>query len=197
MAIRNKVYQSEYPYHICNRANNQEYLFDLDVAFPIFMSCLKVMSKRTGFRPHHFVLMSNHFHLIGSTPKANLYEFMHVFQTVVSQTINQLLGRKNHIFGQRYNATVIQTEYQLANVIKYLYQNPVRAKMVQSPFNFRYSTLPYYMASNWKREGLYLDPFLKSFAVRDIVKTLVDICSVDLHPADCVSLRKKLKHKTI
>ena len=195
MALRNKIYQSEYPYHIYNRANNKEYLFDLDICFPIFMDCLKTIAQRTDFRPHHFILMNNHYHLIGSTPKANLNEFMHAFQTTVSQVINKTTSRVNHVFGGRYGSTVITSEGYLASVIRYLYQNPIRANLTKDIFSYAYSTFYAYLNSTWRNMGFFIDPYLKNIPSECLAEKLKELCLSNISEQTNSFLRKCLKKK--
>ena len=99
--------------------------------------------------------------MIGSTPKANLNEFMHYFQTLVSKTINKIKHRINHNFGSRYGATVIRSELYLSNVIRYLYQNPVCARICDNPQYYPYSSLPFYLNTN-KTNFFVFDPYLEN-----------------------------------
>jgi putative transposase len=195
MSKRNKIYQSEFPYHIYNRCNNKEYLFNTPQIFSLFMDCIKGISKRTEFRPHHFVLMQNHYHLIGSTPNANLDEFMRTFQTTFSQLVNALTGRINHIFGGRYGATVISSTAYLSNVIRYVYQNPVKAKLVQHPWQYSFSTFNLYRWESWKKKGLVPDPYLMSFPEERRFSVLQDISGSLLDNNEWDQTEKNLKRR--
>src|SRR3989338_6487191 len=196
MAIRFKIYQSEYPYHIYNRVNNKEHIFNLQNDFPIFMNALRYISQKTEFIPHHFILMKNHFHLIGSTPKANLYQFMHQFQTDISRKLNQNKGRINHIFGSRYAATVISDEVYLVNVIRYLYQNVTDLKN-GTLLDYNFSTLKIYFSDNWKAYGLDWDPYLKGLSADKRLSALKEISELFLPINEKEAMRKRLRNKSI
>ena len=65
----------EYPgafYHVINRGQRQEAIFDDDRDRERFLSCLGRMSSQFGVRLHAYCLMTNHYHLVVETPEANL-----------------------------------------------------------------------------------------------------------------------------
>ena len=195
MAIKYKIYQSDYPYHIYNRTNNKEYLLTIPTAFPVFMNVLKYCAQRTDFRPHHVVLMSNHFHLIGSTPKSNLNQFMCLFQTLFSTKINEISGRTNHIFGSRYGATVVASELYISHLIRYVYQNPVVAGLSSSATSYRYSSLNHYISDTHSHWNLEYDPYLNSFHDHHRVSELLRLSSLSLKKSDADYIQTRLKKK--
>ncbi len=188
-----RIYQSEFPYHIYNRTNNSEFLFNLEEAYPVFMRCLKYVSCKMNLRVHHFVLMSNHYHLIASTPESNLYLCMQILQSLISKEINLMSDRANHIFGSRYKASVISTDQYLNAVIRYLYQNPVRSDMVKNVFDYRFSTIHLYMNELWEKNGLYLDSISAGVSSDDRAKFLKNLCTTLLSQDVSEILRKDLR----
>lgn len=90
---------------------------------------------------HSFVLMSNHFHLLVSTPQANLPEAMAFFMRETSREIVRQANRINQTWGGPYFRTFLRTEAHFLNAYKYVYRNPVSAGL--SPFceSYPFSTL--------------------------------------------------------
>ncbi|MBI3018338.1 MAG: transposase [Deltaproteobacteria bacterium] len=194
-----RIFQSEFPYHVYNRTNNEEYLFDLKTTYPIFLKSLKLAAEKVEFQIHHFILMNNHFHLIGSTPKANLNEFMLTFQTLFSKELNIFYGRKNHVFDSRYGATVVKDERYLNNLIKYVYQNSVRAQIVNKADDYLYSSLLLYLNDSWSEYGLHLDPYLENF-IREqdkLKEHLKELCEVNLDSNTIKFIKKDLRKNEI
>jgi hypothetical protein len=66
------------------------------------------------------------------------------FVTNLSKYLNFKYKRINHIFGNRYCATLIENEKHFANVIRYIYQNPVRAGIVAHVNEHPYSSHCFY-----------------------------------------------------
>ncbi|OQW54629.1 MAG: hypothetical protein A4S09_05590 [Proteobacteria bacterium SG_bin7] len=90
---------------------------------------------------HAFVLMSNHFHLLISTPEGNLSNAMLWFMRESSRTIIKNSGRINQTYGSRYKGTLITSSQYYLNVYKYVYRNPVTAGICDRVEEYQYSTL--------------------------------------------------------
>jgi REP element-mobilizing transposase RayT len=189
-----KIYQSKYPYHIINRTNNKEFLFELRRDAPAIWTCLRNTAWKTGFQNHHFIVLTNHFHLVGSTPKSNLFEVMQIFQTMISKIICANHNRINHIFGSRYSATVVNSEQYQRNLIRYLYQNSVKAGLAFRPQDYRYSTLNYYLNDTWEKHDLFLDPLMSKMNLDERRRFLLkDVCNTPLDERAEKDCRSKLR----
>jgi hypothetical protein len=67
-------------------------------------------------RVHAYVLMSNHFHLIVETPKANLSEFMRQFNISYTADYNRRQGRTGHLYQGRFKAIVVDKDSYFTGV---------------------------------------------------------------------------------
>jgi len=105
---------------------------------------------------HHIIFMSNHMHILATPNEDNLGQAMSYFLTNVSKFLNFKLKRKNHIFGQRYRATIIENSRHFMNAIRYIYQNPVRAGIVKKVEDYPYSSLGFYLGTS--NLGIKLKP---------------------------------------
>lgn len=131
-----------YPYHIVARCNNKDwYCLPLETVFAIYIDVLKRTIKNYEIQLHAFVLMSNHFHMINSTPKANLSSAMRYFMTESSRSIARQANRINRIYGKRYHWTIIKSPEHYAHTFKYIYQNPIRAQICQKVEQYKWSAL--------------------------------------------------------
>jgi putative transposase len=137
------IYTHENPYHIHARSNNKEWFhLPLSECWTIFAAGLNHIQLEYGFSTHLFVLMDNHYHLIGTcSEKHNLGEVMSWFQKYVSRKINTRAGRINHIFGGRYKASLIAHPAHFAAVFKYVARNPVRASICERVEFYPFSSL--------------------------------------------------------
>lgn len=137
------IYTHENPYHISARSNNKEWFYlPLSECWTIFAAGLNHLHLEYGFLTHLFVLMDNHYHLVGTcSEKHNLGEVMSWFQKYVSRKINSRAGRINHIFGGRYKASLIAHPAHFAAVYKYVARNPVRAGICEKVEQYGYSSL--------------------------------------------------------
>jgi REP element-mobilizing transposase RayT len=132
----------DFPYHLRNRCINKEWFsLPMHVVWEIFSEQLYLANKAFNLQIHSFVLMSNHYHLLASTPEGNLSECMRYFQTEVSREITRLSRRINQTFGGPFGSTVIGSNHYFLAAYKYVYRNPVKAGLVERAENYRYSTL--------------------------------------------------------
>lgn len=142
MPRNRRIFQSDYPYHVTMRALNKE-PFPLDMtAFWQFTSDLLLFSTYAfDIKIHSFVLMSNHYHLMVTTPKLNLNKFMNYFNRELSREIGYQSGRINQKFGSRYGATIVSDNSYLHATYKYIYRNPVDAKICKKVEDYNFSSL--------------------------------------------------------
>lgn len=90
---------------------------------------------------HSFVLMSNHYHLIASTPKSNLSKCMGQFSHKTSLRLTRMGNRINQTFAGRYFKSVLTQPNYFLNTYKYNYRNPVEAGLCKYVQDYPYSTL--------------------------------------------------------
>ena len=141
MPRRTTILQSEFPYSVTARSNNREW-FDLppEVCWHIFETEILETMERYGLQTHSFVMMSNHFHWLLSTPDSNLSTAMRYFQTETSRKLARASKRINAIYGGRYKWSVIGSAGYYANTIRYFYQNPLRAKICRDIDQYPWTT---------------------------------------------------------
>jgi hypothetical protein len=84
--------------------------------------------------------MDNHYHLLIETPDGNLAIGMRQLNGVYTQLFNKLHGRAGHLFQGRYKSILIQKDSHLLEVCRYVVLNPVRAKMVEKPEAWKWSS---------------------------------------------------------
>lgn len=162
MPRKNLIRTAEHPYHVTIRSNNREW-FNLPIE-QVWEICIKALSSSTPqykVKIQAFVLMANHYHLMVWTPEANLDRFMFSLNSQISRDIRKTTGRINRIFGDRYKWSIIQTTPYYYQALKYIYQNPMKAGLIERCQDYPYSTLH----SHLKGENLFsfdlFDPLLE------------------------------------
>ena len=133
---------SDFPFHITGRYHNKDaFYLELDLVWKIMSQHLYLIRLFFGIRIHAFVLMPNHFHLICKTDNESLGTALGFFMRETSKSMNFYTGRCNQNWGSRYYRCEIITSNYFMNCYKYVYQNPVRAKLTSHCENWKYSTL--------------------------------------------------------
>lgn len=131
-----------HPYHVTSRSNNKDFFpIPLNEVWEIMLEQLLYMHKNYGLAVHAFVLMGNHFHLLCHTPKGNLDQIMQIFLRVTSIKINRRADSMNHLWGSRYKWSLIESQTHYFQVYRYIFQNPLRARICQRVEDYPYSTL--------------------------------------------------------
>lgn len=127
-------------YHVTSRGNARNPIYEDDQDRKVFLHILHKVNKRFNWLCHAYCLMDNHYHLIIETPDGNLSKGMRQLNGVYTQSYNKRHRKVGHIFQGRYKAIIIQKESHLLEVSRYVVLNPVRAKAVKSPEEWRWSS---------------------------------------------------------
>lgn len=127
-------------YHITSRGNERKAVFKGDQDRLNFLNTLQHVNKRYNWICHAYCLMDNHYHLLIETPDGNLAIGMRQLNGVYTQLVNKLHGRAGHLLQGRYKSILIQKDSHLLEVCRYVVLNPVRAKMVETPGAWKWSS---------------------------------------------------------
>lgn len=133
---------SSFPYHITARTVNREHFkIPLEDVWSILNDYLYFLKKAYEFNIHQFVLMPNHFHLNISAPLLNLSEGMNYFMRETSKHLGREANRINQVYGGRFHRCLIDNPIYYLHAYKYVYRNPVEAKLITRVEDYPYSTL--------------------------------------------------------
>ncbi|MEK2688685.1 transposase [Bdellovibrio sp. GT3] len=133
---------TDLPFHITGRCRNRDYFpIPMPEVWSIFEDYLFFISHAYSIEIISFVLMNNHFHLIIRAPKGNLSEAMNYLMSHTSRCINSKANIENQLWGRRFHPTLIDENHYLTNVYKYVYRNPVEARLCDRAESYPYSTL--------------------------------------------------------
>ncbi len=109
--------------------------------YELFREHLQRACARCGCAVHAYVLMTNHVHLL-VTP-ATEGAFARVMQSVGRRYVryfNLTYHRSGTLWEGRYRSTAIDSEQYFFACHRYIETNPVRAGMVASPEEYRWSS---------------------------------------------------------
>lgn len=135
------VRTDRYPYHINARANNREpFPGEMEFIWKVLTDELYLQSITRDIQIHAFVLMPNHFHLLATFPEAEICQSMKEFLSSSTRIINTKNRRSGRIFGARYHWSVITTPLYYAHALKYVYRNPVKAKLCVDVSSYEFSS---------------------------------------------------------
>lgn len=127
-------------YHVTSRGNARQRIYEDAQDREQFCSILTQVVRRYGWLCHAYCLMDNHYHLVMETPKANLSLGMRQLNGLYTQAYNHRHGRVGHLFQGRYQAVLVEKDTYLLELCRYVVLNPVRAKAVKQPGQWRWSS---------------------------------------------------------
>ena len=84
--------------------------------------------------------MNNHYHLVIETPDGNLSKGMRQLNGVYTQAYNKRYRRVGHLFQGRFKGILVQKDSHLLEVCRYVVLNPVRAKTINHPRLYYWSS---------------------------------------------------------
>lgn len=143
MGRKKFINHSDIPYHVTGRCINHDWFsIDMQIVWEIMTRHLYFTHLAFDVRIHAFLLMSNHYHLIIMSPKQNLSAAMGYFMRETSRELTQLSSRINQTYGSRFHRSLLSTPLYYLHAYKYLYRNPVSAKICSRVEDYPYSTLP-------------------------------------------------------
>ena len=108
--------------------------------------------------------MSNHYHLLIETGTPSLSKGMKYINGTYTQGYNRRHKRVGHVFQGRYKAILVEKDRYLLALSRYIVLNPVRARMVRSAKDWKWSS---YRATAGFKENepcLTTDWILSSFS---------------------------------
>ena len=127
-------------YHVTARGNAQEDIYTDDTDRQQFLSLLHHTVERYDWYCHAYCLMDNHYHLLIETNTPTLSKGMKFLNGTYTQYFNRQHQRVGHVFQGRYKAILVQKDSHLLELARYIALNPVRAHMVRSVKDWRWSS---------------------------------------------------------
>jgi len=120
-----------------------------------YLRILGYVVDRHGWKLHAYCLMTTHYHLLFTTPEANIARGMHVLNGVYASSFNERHGRKGHLKAARYGSKLVESEAYALEVSRYVPLNPVRAGVCDAPERWLWSS--YAATLGLRRRPWFLD----------------------------------------
>ncbi len=128
------------PHHITQRGNNGQDVFFVDDDRDVYLELLTRQCERYGLEVLGYCLMTNHVHLVARPfTQESLANAIGRTHFVYTQYINRVHGRRGHLWQNRFYSCALD-EAHLWSALRYVERNPVRAKMVQWPWEYAWSS---------------------------------------------------------
>ena len=116
-------------YHIFDRGNSKQIIFEDDSDRYRFLSDIQERFVRFGVTVLAWCLMGNHFHLMVDDPHDRISNAMQCALTAYSKYFNKKTGRTGHLFDNRYFRIPVESDSQALALIDYIHLNPVKGSL--------------------------------------------------------------------
>jgi len=112
-----------------------------------FLDIVATCKDISGFVLHGYCLLSNHFHLLIEQRMEPLAQIMKRIETRYAMWFNRKYGRSGHLFQDRFASEPVQEDAYFLTALRYIHQNPVKARIVSMPKDYRWSSMADYLAA--------------------------------------------------
>jgi putative transposase len=129
-------------YHLGARGVRRNAIYRNVGDYELFGGILGRVVDRFGWQCHTYCLMPNHYHLLVETPAPNLSTGMQRLNSTYAQWFNELYGFSGHVFERRFFSRLIESTYDLLELVRYIVLNPVRAGLGEDASDWAWSSYP-------------------------------------------------------
>ena len=119
-------------YHVINRGNRRQEIFQRKRDCELFIDKLCEFSGVFSVEIFSYCLMGNHFHLYIRTAQPNLSRFMQSFLTSFTILKNRYDRSSGHLFQGRFKSVLVESELYGSQLSRYIHLNPVRTTRVKA-----------------------------------------------------------------
>lgn len=127
-------------YHIIVRGINRQDIFHDDEDRERYLNTLKRITVEDISDLLGYCLMSNHIHLIIKEGESGISLLMKRLGASYAYWYNMKYQRIGHVFQDRFKSENIEDDCYLLTVVRYVHMNPVKAKIVNRPEDYIWSS---------------------------------------------------------
>jgi REP element-mobilizing transposase RayT len=127
-------------YHLGCRGVRREAIYGGAGDYELFEGIFKRVVERFEWRCHTYCLMPNHYHLLVETPAPNVSAGMQRLNSTYAQWFNGLYGFSGHVFDRRFFSRLVESSYDLLELVRYVVLNPVRAGICNDASDWSWSS---------------------------------------------------------
>lgn len=118
-------------HHVISRGNRRQHIFSRPDDYDCYKKLMFALAPEYGVEFHAWCLMPNHLHLLLQAEKP-LSDFMHSLQGAYSRFYNDKYGHSGHLYDGPFLSKLIDSERYFATAVRYIEENPYRARLLPS-----------------------------------------------------------------
>ena len=132
-------------YHIMLRGINRQQIFEDAEDRERFLETIENYKELCGYTIYAYCLMGNHVHILMREGKEDLTQ---VFKRIAGSYVywyNWKYHRSGHLFQDRFKSEPVEDDSYFLTVLRYIHQNPVKAKLCKSAEEYPHSSMQEYL----------------------------------------------------
>ena len=137
-------------YHIMLRGIDRQQIFEDTEDYIRFLDIVKDCYRECEFKLYAYCLMGNHVHMLLKDQADNLET---IFKKIGARYVyyyNVKYQRTGHLFQDRFKSEPVEDDAYFLTVLRYIHQNPVKAKLCTQVEDYPYSSyMEYLHESDW------------------------------------------------
>ncbi len=127
-------------YHVMVRGINRDYIFSTEEEKKNYLKILGDIKADSNFELYAYMIMGNHVHLLIKEQSDDIGNIMKRIGVRYAAWYNKLHNRVGHLFQDRYKSEAILDEKQFLATLRYILQNPVKAKLCKTPDGYEWGS---------------------------------------------------------
>ena len=135
-----RIQEAGFLHHVVSIGNNRQTLFHSPKDFLTYLNLVDKARQEYPVQIYNFCLMGNHIHLlIEPVENGALSNVMEYVSKGYAKYFNWVYKREGHVFKGRFKSFLVQAERYFFVCSRYIDLNPVKAKLVSDPRDYRWS----------------------------------------------------------
>lgn len=148
MARKARIQSPTNYYHIMARGNNREYIFTNPDHKTYYLEVLNEQAEDSLIEIAAYCIMDNHVHMVIEADMLNLTKAMKSINIKFAMRINKQNNRVGHVFQDRYKSEAIYNDSHLQQIVRYVHNNPIKAKISKTLDQYKWSSYNEYINKN-------------------------------------------------
>lgn len=141
-----RLYSENGVYHILFRGVNQQNIFEEHSDYEQLKTIIRKVKSEMDFELYAYCFMNNHVHLV--LKEKNIKDISLIMKKILSKYVrwyNIKYGRSGALIANRYKSVPVEIDEHFLQLIRYVHQNPVKAKMTNNIEDYLYSSYSEYV----------------------------------------------------
>lgn len=143
--------------HVIVQGIEKQYIFEKKIYKEKYFRLIQEGLEKFNIKLLAYAIMDNHTHMCIYYQKIeDVSKFMHIVNSKFANYYNHLENRVGYLFRNRFYSQEIQDRQQLFNVIAYIHNNPLKAKIADNLEEYEYTSYKNYKENSIPKEIILL-----------------------------------------